>query len=369
MIAVVENGSFVASAGAYTFDLTIPGAATVPVAGVTWVGVLPTHRRRGILSQMMKFQLDDVVARGEPLAVLTASEAVIYGRYGYGVGSRFAEVEIKTRRSEFPAVPEPGGSMRLVWGDEAAKLVPPLYDAWRRARNGAVSRNDGVWTYNFQDKEWNRHGWGPQFVVVHQTDAGEADGFARYRVKQGEETNQAKVIEVIALDTEVEAALWRFVLDLDLTTVVEGSRQPVDDALRWRLADSRLRRQGPVGLALGPPARRTGIARGSALRHRRLAGVRGRRPVPSGRRRGRPLPPRRRTGRRHVRAHDRRARHHAPGRDARRRLPRRRPVHHPGRSQAPVGTPARCPADAMFFATPQPFCNTPFLTSPPLLRR
>ncbi|MEY2405285.1 MAG: hypothetical protein QOG39_201 [Acidimicrobiaceae bacterium] len=239
MIAVVENGSFVASAGAYTFDLTIPGPATVPVAGVTWVGVLPTHRRRGILSQMMKFQLDDVVARGEPLAVLTASEAVIYGRYGYGVGSRFAGVEIKTRRSEFHTAADPSGSIRLVWGDEAAKLLPGIYDTWRRTRNGAISRNEGVWTYNFKDKEWNRHGWGPQFYAVHQTATGEADGYARYRIKQGDETNQAKVIEVIALDTEVEAALWRFVLDLDLTTVVEGSRQPVDDPLRWRLADSR----------------------------------------------------------------------------------------------------------------------------------
>jgi predicted acetyltransferase len=148
-------------------------------------------------------------------------------------------VEIKTRRSEFAVPVDTGGSMRLVWGDEAAKLVPPLYDSWRRARNGAVSRNDGVWTYIFKDKEWNRHGWGAQFVVVHQTDAGEADGFARYRVKQGEDTNRARVIEVIALDAEVEAALWRFVLDLDLTSVVEGSRQPVDDALRWRLTDSR----------------------------------------------------------------------------------------------------------------------------------
>jgi predicted acetyltransferase len=211
----------------------------LPVAGVTWVGVLPTHRRRGILSRMMEHQLDDVVARGESIAVLTAAEAVIYGRYGYGVGSRFAEVEIKTRRSEFAVPVDAGGTMRLVWGDEAAKLVPPIYDAWRRNRNGAVSRNDGVWTHNFQDKEWNRHGWGAQFVVVHQTDAGEADGYARYRVKQGEDTNRAKVIEVIALDAEVEAALWRFVLDLDLTSVVEGSRQPIDDPLRWRLADSR----------------------------------------------------------------------------------------------------------------------------------
>jgi predicted acetyltransferase len=239
MIAVVENGSFVGSAGAYTFDLTLPGATTAPVAGVTWVGVLPTHRRRGILSQMMTFQLDDVVARGEPLAVLTASEAVIYGRYGYGVGAQFSAVEIKTRRSEFMTEPEGGGSMRLVSADEAAKLMPAIYDGWRRQRTGAISRNEGVWTYYFKDKEWNRHGWGPQFQVVHQTATGEADGYARYRVKQGEEINQVFVIEVIAIDKEVEAALWRFVLDLDLVVMVEGGRQPVDDSLRWRLRDSR----------------------------------------------------------------------------------------------------------------------------------
>jgi predicted acetyltransferase len=238
MIAVVEDGSFVAGAGAYSFDLTLPGLTTTPVAGDTWVGVLPTHRRRGILSQMMGYQLDDVVARGEPLAVLTASEAVIYGRYGYGVGSRHVAMEMRTRHSEFKVPAASGGTTRLVWGDEAAKLLPSIYDAWRRQRNGAISRNEGVWTYNFKDKEWNRDGFGPMFYVVHETATGEADGYARYRIKQ-EEWNRAKVLEVIAIDPEVEAALWRFLLDLDLTPVVEAPRQPIDDALRWRLTDSR----------------------------------------------------------------------------------------------------------------------------------
>src|SRR4051812_7108099 len=83
-LAVFDGGSIVATAGALSFELTLPGLTSIPVAGVSYVGVLPTHRRRGLLRRMMRRQLDDVYRRGEALAVLTASESAIYGRFGYG---------------------------------------------------------------------------------------------------------------------------------------------------------------------------------------------------------------------------------------------------------------------------------------------
>src|SRR5205823_1786307 len=100
-LAVFDNGRIVATAGALSFELTLPGLTSVPVAGVSYVGVLPTHRRRGVLRSMMRRQLDDVRRRGEAIAVLTASESSIYGRFGYGLASWCHSVEIDSDHSAF----------------------------------------------------------------------------------------------------------------------------------------------------------------------------------------------------------------------------------------------------------------------------
>src|SRR6185503_18593563 len=82
-LAAYDGDEPVALTGAYRFDLSIPGGE-LPCAGVTWVGVIPTHRRRGILRDLMRRELEDVHSWGEPIAALWASEAAIYGRFGYG---------------------------------------------------------------------------------------------------------------------------------------------------------------------------------------------------------------------------------------------------------------------------------------------
>jgi predicted acetyltransferase len=241
MFGVREGGELVAGGGAFSFDVTLPGLATLPVAGVTWIGVLPSHRRRGILTKMMEFQLDDIAARGESVAVLTASEAVIYGRFGYGVTTQVVQVEIAKPRGTFHRIPDISARFRMVWGDDAREPMASVYDEWRRQRPGAISRNAGVWQMYVNDREWNRDGGSPMFVVLHEDSSGQPDGYARYRTKDtGDfESKQLIVLEVIAVDPEVEAALWRFVLDVDLIGTVVGRLQPVDDPLQWRLRDSR----------------------------------------------------------------------------------------------------------------------------------
>lgn len=133
-LLVEDGGQVVATAGAFSFDLTLPGGATTPVAGVTSVGVLPTHRRRGLLREMMACQLDDVARRGEALAVLTASDAGIYGQFGYGVASHLLKVDIDTRGGlPLRARPRAGGRLRLVDGAEAhVSAAAPVYDRVRR---------------------------------------------------------------------------------------------------------------------------------------------------------------------------------------------------------------------------------------------
>ncbi|MEO7557097.1 MAG: GNAT family N-acetyltransferase [Acidimicrobiales bacterium] len=247
MIGVADNGQLVASAGAYSFRLTVPGLSSVGAAGVTWVAVLPTHRRRGILRQMMANLLDDAAAREEPVAVLTASEAVIYGRFGFGVGAQHARATVRTQRSSFVhTLGSSGarqGSIRLAWtGDESAvAAMAEVYERWRRTRAGALSRHEGWWEMTRRDHAYRQDDHGPAYYAIHDDGAGVVDGYVMYRLKEDPVEHQlhALVIELIALDPDIETELWRYVLDLDLTSKVVARSLPVDDPLKWRLADPR----------------------------------------------------------------------------------------------------------------------------------
>lgn len=241
MIGVADGGDLVASAGAYSLDLTLPGGNAIPMAGVTWVGCLPSHRRRGILRQMMQHQLDDIAARGEVIAGLTASEAVIYGRFGYGVASQWVEAKLRSSGAKFLVEPEAEGRMRYVWGDETAKVIPPIFDEWCRQRPGSVNRSDGRWEAILLDRAFDRGGASAAFRVVHEDAQGRPDGYVVYRIKGGDDDGDNTVIvrEVIAIDPEVEAALYRFVFNLDLSDRFVLRIQPLDSQLPWRLADQR----------------------------------------------------------------------------------------------------------------------------------
>lgn len=235
------------TAGAYALEVTLPGGAVVPTSGVTAVGVLPTHRRRGVLSSMMARQLDDVKERGEPLALLTASEATIYRRYGYGVACAFRTVEVDRSRATFASgrldglgrADGPGGSVRLLSREEAVDRAPAWFDAFRRSWPGEVSRPASWWPFIFGEKETWRGG-GPQFVVgVDDTD-GRPGGYAIYRVTDGPGPHERRlrVRELIAADPTVRDQLWRYLLGVDLVTTVEAD-VGLDDPLRWRLTDFR----------------------------------------------------------------------------------------------------------------------------------
>jgi predicted acetyltransferase len=240
MIGVADGDQLVASAGAYSFELTVPGGTTVPMAGVTWVACLPSHRRRGILRKMMKFQLDDVARRGEPIAGLTASEAVIYGRFGYGVATQFAEAKVRKSGVAFLAEPKATGRIRMVWEDEKPKVLPLIFDAWRRQRVGSVDRTQGRWEQILRDRPYERHGASAMLHAVHEDKRGAPDGYAAWRIKYDDDDDATCIVrEVVAADPDVEAALWRFVFDIDLTHRFVLRIQPLDSQLHWRLTDSR----------------------------------------------------------------------------------------------------------------------------------
>jgi predicted acetyltransferase len=229
-------------AGAFTQRLTVPGGGRVDMAGVTAVGVAPTHRRRGVLTALMAHQLDDVAAAGEPVAVLTASEATIYGRFGYGLASRHQSARVDRARAGFAASVAPGWTLRLVEDDEALALAPPRFEAHLADRVGGVTRPSGFWPAIFGPTEtWV--GGGEHFTVMCDPPPGDdrPGGYALYKVRrEGGAGHWVTVVgEVVAAEPEAEALLWRYLLDVDLTEALEISSAPLDDLLPWRLANWR----------------------------------------------------------------------------------------------------------------------------------
>ncbi|MBI4260707.1 MAG: GNAT family N-acetyltransferase [Actinobacteria bacterium] len=241
-LAAFEGDRIVGTAGADSFRLTVPGAE-VPAAGVTQVAVPPTHRRRGILTSLMRRQLDDLRDRGDPVAVLWASEAAIYGRFGYGMAALGAGFRVDRGAPFAPGRPVDDGRLRMVELEEALAAYPGPYEAVRRARPGMVDRPGDWWSYRFRDIERFRDGFSALFHVVHESGSEEVDGYLAYRFKHdwgsGGPAGTVRVEELVATSPESHAALWRFALDVDLAATVEARNRPVDDPLPHLLLDRR----------------------------------------------------------------------------------------------------------------------------------
>jgi len=238
-----DAGEIVGVAGAFTKELTVPGSGLVPAAGVTWVSVSPTHRRHGILRALMARQLDDVAARGEPVAVLTASEGGIYERFGYGVATRIRRLEIDVPRTRLRDGVGEQGRCRYVEGDAARAALHALHDAFRRVTPGTIDRNEKWWEMLFLDTEWMRGGASVRFDVVHEDDAGAVDGYLTYRVATewslGHPRSRLDLVELVGLHPDAQAALWRFALGVDLVSELTSYRVPPDDPIGWLVTDPR----------------------------------------------------------------------------------------------------------------------------------
>lgn len=241
--AVFDDGEIVATGGAFAFDLTLPGGRTIPAGGLTAIGVRSTHRRRGLLTAMMDLHLDEVSRRGQPLSILTASESVIYGRYGYGSAADLATWKLPTSGTTLAFPASVDGRFRQVDANRARAALPAVHDAHRAVTPGALSHRSAFWDHWFLDRDDWRDGASARFYLLHESATGEPDGYAAYRVKQswtdGLPSSTLQVQSVVSADPEVEAALWEHLLAVDLIATVEGRYRPVEEPLRWRLADPR----------------------------------------------------------------------------------------------------------------------------------
>jgi predicted acetyltransferase len=212
--------------------------------------VQPTHRRRGILRRMMLAQLAAIHDRGEPLAILWASEGQIYQRFGYGLATMAARIGVARDRSAFRRPHLPAGTIRFIDIDEAKRLLPPIYEGVRPHRPGFFNRTPAMWDGDvFYDPEHWRHGASAAWYVVHEV-AGQADGYARYRIRDKWDdmgpNSTLVVTDLVAVNPAARLDLWRFLLDIDLMARIEAWNVPPDDPLILSAAEPRR-----LGLGLG----------------------------------------------------------------------------------------------------------------------
>lgn len=242
------DGVMVGTADSATSGLILPGGRRVPHAAVTHVGVLPTHTRRGILTALMRHQLRDARDRGEVVATLRASEATIYGRFGYGVASSSHSVELDVRRARLRSTVGSGGPVRLLGSGEVWSLLPRIVATTPSTKPGAIDRVPLWW----RGRElWAQSDRGPNYVAVHG-DPGSEDGFVRYRPVGtdrwfGGADRTVVVDDFYAPTRTAYLGLIRFLLSLDLVDTLVFTDLPQDDPLPWLVTDRRAARLRSAG--------------------------------------------------------------------------------------------------------------------------
>jgi predicted acetyltransferase len=235
LVATVDD-EIVGITGDYPVTMTVPGGGGIAVPGVTWVSVRPTHRRRGILRAMMERQLRDYAERGESMAILTASEGAIYGRYGYGPATSVRRTAVDRRLAAL-AHPVDTGAVEIATKEQARERGPEVHERWRAQVPGAISRSEKWWDFLFLDRDSRRSGLSGLFFLVHP------DGYLSYRVKadwaDGHAQHVCQVVDYFMVTPEAHSAIWQVLLSMDLFGRIESQQMPLDDPLPFKLTDYR----------------------------------------------------------------------------------------------------------------------------------
>ena len=240
---VFDGQDVVGTCGIFSHTMTVPGGS-VKSGGVTMVSVRSTHRRRGILTSMMAAQLDQMAARGEPVATLWASESIIYGRFGYGLAHETADYQITRDHSHINYSPSSAGTVRQIEKSEARESWPAIWEAAGREVPGFISRSPGWWNQRvFRDHPDWRDGFTENFYVNYEGPGG-TEGYLRYRTKgawtpRGIHEGVVRVNELIALTPDAYAALWQYAFSLDLMATIEADYRRLDEPLLHMLRDPR----------------------------------------------------------------------------------------------------------------------------------
>ena len=234
----VDNGQIVSTAGSCAFDVTLPGGITVPMGGVTWVSTLATHRRKGLMRQVVQAVHDDIDDRGEPLASLGASEGSIYEHLDYGIATRDRMISLDKKSASIRREYQPNpGEVRYIEGDEVVPALSEIWARFRRCRAGEVSRSPEADDLMFEVRGRPDGALGAAAYLCHR------DGYAVYRIEQnwnnGHPAHVLHLAELAAITPQAHAALWHTVLSVDLVGEIRSRALPDDDPLPYLLENQR----------------------------------------------------------------------------------------------------------------------------------
>ena len=236
LFVAMDDDIVAGTAGNFSFTMTVPGGE-LPTAGLTVVGVLPTHRRKGIARKMMRYQLEDARKHKEPLSILWASEEIIYQRFGYGLASSKMRINVDRSHTTFRLNAEPSGRARLLDKDEALKVLPDIYERVRVATPGMLARTPEWWQYHrLHDPKDSREG-GSKMMIVAWEEEGRVEAYALYRFKErwnnetGLSDSEVRVYEAVAASARATQQLWNYIFGIDLVQKVVGYFLPVDHPL------------------------------------------------------------------------------------------------------------------------------------------
>lgn len=241
-LAAFDAAELVGTAASFPLELTVPGGGVVEGVGVTSVTTLPTHRRRGVLTAIMERQLREFSDAGLTCALLTASEGGIYGRFGYGVATYKCRYRIDKRLTKFRdgvGTGSAAGRVRIATSEEAAKVFPQVWDEARRLRPGEISFPAEFWAQYFRvQPRWRGVDEDRRFYALYE-EGGQVLGIADYQIGGGHHAREVDLDLLAALTLPAYSGLWRYLIALDLTTVVSTRQSPVDEPLRHLVTDLR----------------------------------------------------------------------------------------------------------------------------------
>ena len=233
----------VATFASWVGELSIPGGRGIPSVAISAVTVAPTHRRRGILRSMMEGELRCAAALGIPIAMLTVSESTIYGRFGFAAAAMSGNLTIDVRRAKW-AGPRPEGRVDFISRERFRELAPELYDRVRLATPGEIEMPEGHWDRYAGTRPDAEH---PERLrAVRYADAsGVERGAALYTYRENHDDfarSKARVERLVAETPDAYAALWRYLLELDLVGELEASVMSVQEPVLWMIDDRRAAR-------------------------------------------------------------------------------------------------------------------------------
>ena len=242
-----DGDTNVGTAGYLTADTSLPGGGKLPSALVTIVTVAATHRRRGILTNMMKRMLEQAYESGLPIATLWASESVIYGRFGYGMAGQHHDAKIASGKTNIVRSPAITGSMRFVDRAHIRAVGGEIWTRTMAGHPGMPQRTAGMWQWNHPLPEERTNPDKMMFYALYEEN-GRPDGYVAYKTVSTNDPDDRKNIvveEMIGVTDAAHAALWKFLLGIDLVNEISVSTMPLDDPLWWMLADPRQLKRRP----------------------------------------------------------------------------------------------------------------------------